>query len=561
MPTLLERLAARFAYLHAQRVYRRFLHSLHAVDAEQQRVLNRVCGLVADGDFGRRHSLHAVRTLADLRRAVPIAGYEAFRPYIDRLCAGDTAAMFSPRQRILMFATSSGTTAEPKRIPVTPAFVADYRRGWNTFGLKMLMDHPPAILRPILQSSGRYDAERTAAGIPCGAITGLLARTQKRIVRRFYVGPPALTEIPDPQAKYYTLIRLGIERDVAFAITANPATLIQLAKAANERSELLIRDVHDGTLSPELVPDPPLRRRLSAALRPNPARAAELSALRAKHGTLRPRDYWNTEFLACWTGGSLGHYLGRVAEWWGPVPVRDVGLLASEGRVSIPLDDGTATGVLDVTSAVFEFIPAEHAAQNSPEPVNIADLETGRDYVVILTNSTGLVRYRLDDVVRVQGWLHHAPLIEFLHRFGRVASVAGEKLTENQVVAAVQAACRSLNIPDFDFLLAPCWADPPYYRLSCPAAVPPALARAVDDALASQNEEYASRRSSGRLGGVALRGVPESSFTALDERLIAARRSMAEQYKRPCLFTIPGEDDAALAASPSSGPRQNCPPS
>ena len=55
----------------------------------------------------------------------------------------------------------------------------------------------------------------------------------------------------------------------------------------------------------------------------------------------------------------MGHYLERLREWWGAVPVRDVGLLASEGRVSIPLDDDSAVGALDVESAVWEFVPVE----------------------------------------------------------------------------------------------------------------------------------------------------------------------------------------------------------
>ena len=34
-------------------------------------------------------------------------------------------------------------------------------------------------------------------------------------------------------------MRLGVERDVAFAITANPATLIQMARTADERIALI----------------------------------------------------------------------------------------------------------------------------------------------------------------------------------------------------------------------------------------------------------------------------------------------------------------------------------
>ncbi len=546
MPSIFDHLAARLAATHARHVYARFRRALADADAAQARVLQRVLPLVAESEFGRRYGLGRVRSVADLRRALPLQTYEDLRPYIDRLCDGDTGALFRTGEPLLMFATSSGTTALPKRIPVTRAFVEDYRRGWNTFGLKMLTDHPRAILRAILQSSGRYDAGRTAAGIPVGAITGLLARTQKRIVRRYYVGTPDLALVDDTTARHYALMRMGIARDVAFAITANPATLIQMARIISDHSEQLIRDVRDGTLSAELVTDTALNRVLARGLRPDAGRAAELERLRRGAGSLRPRDYWRIEFVACWTGGSLGHYLQRMAEWWGPVPVRDVGLLASEGRVSIPLEDNTPAGVLDVTSGVFEFIPAEQAEQADPATLAPRELEVGRDYAVVLTNTAGLVRYRLDDVVRVRGWEGQAPVVEFLYRGGRVSSVAGEKLTENQAVAAVRAACRELGITEFDFVLGPCWAEPPYYRLSAAQAARAELTAAVEAALRCQNEEYESRVKSGRLGALQWREIPADAIAAMDRRLIAARRGTAEQYKRPSLLTAPGEDDRLL---------------
>jgi len=513
----------------------------------QQHAFERALALVANSDFGRRFGLRSVRTLEDLRRAVPLHTYEDLRPYIDRVWHGEVGALFTPQQRVLMFATTSGTTAQPKFVPVTPAFVQDYRRGWNTFGLKMLTDHPDAALRAILQSSSRHDAGYSPTGIPCGAITGLLARTQKRIVRRFYVGRPEIAHLPDARARYYTLMRLGVVRDVAFAITANPATLIQLARTAAEESETLIRDVHDGTLAAAYVPDDALRRALMAESKPNPDAARRLERLRAEHGTLRPRDYWNLSFVACWTAGSMGHYLTRLREWYGDLPIRDIGLLASEGRVSIPLADNVAAGALDLQSAVFEFVPAAQLGAPDAETCWPWELETGRDYAVVLTNTAGLIRYRLDDVVRVVGWLGQTPLIEFLYRGGRVASVAGEKLTENQVVEAVRTACRSLGLKEVDFVLAPVWDDPPYYRLSCEGEPDPRLGDAVDRALGEQNGEYSSRRKSSRLGNLRTRAISPGAIAAMDARLSGQRGSSAEQYKRPCLFVAPGEDDQALA--------------
>lgn len=549
MPAIWQHVAARLAFWHATGVYRRFQNALARVEHEQERALRATLTLVRESDFGRAHDLRLVRCAADLRRAVPIRTYEDYRPWIERVWHGQTEALFHPAQRVLMFATSSGTTAKPKYIPVTPQFVRDYRRGWNTFGVKLLADHPQAILRPILQASGRPDERYSPAGIPCGAITGLLARAQKRIVRRFYVGRPEVACLSDVRARYYTLMRLGVVRDVAFAITANPATLIQMARTAAEASEQLIRDVRDGTLSPALVPDTPLRERLRQGLRPDAARAAELERSRQTHGVLRPRDYWRLVFVACWTGGSMGHYLDRLREWYGDVPVRDVGLLASEGRVSIPLEDNTPAGVLDVRAALFEFIPVAAAEKPDPPVLWATEVEEGGQYIVVLSNASGLLRYRLDDVVRVRGFVRRAPVVEFLHRAGRVASVAGEKLTENHAVEAMRTVCARLNLTLGDFVLAPCWDDPPYYRLSLEAPAMPAVAAMLDEALGEQNEEYRSRRRSGRLGPLRVRALPSGTLARMDRALIATRGSTAEQYKRPCLFTDPSADDALLNQS------------
>jgi hypothetical protein len=548
---LFEHLAARVARIHARGVFRRFERSLSDVQGMQRRALRNAIEMVAGSEFGRRYGLREIRTAERLRRSVPLLTYEDIRPYVERVAAGETGALFSPGRRVLMFATSSGTTSAAKLVPVTPEFVREYRRGWNTFGVKLLTDHAAAVLRPILQVSGRMDERISPAGIPCGAITGLLARTQKGIVRRFYVGRPEIALLADVTARYYALMRFALVRDVAFAVTANPSTLIRLAQIADASSEALIRDVRDGTLSQEIVGDAAVREQLHARLRPAPQRARELENLRERFGQLRPRDYWRIEFVACWTGGSMGHYLSRLREWYGPVPVRDIGLLASEGRVTIPLEDNTPVGVLDTQAAFFEFIPADDLASASPRTLLAHELLPQSDYGVVLTNHAGLVRYRLDDVVRVHGLLHRTPLLEFLYRAGGVSSVAGEKLTENQVVAAVRATCERHGIPFLDFVLAPCWGEPPYYRVSSPEPVSDQLLESFDEALRAQNEEYDSRRKSFRLGRLQHRLVSADAMAAMDRRLLTARGSSAEQYKRTYLFSQVGADDAALQVGQS----------
>ena len=60
--------------------------------------------------------------------------------------------------------------------------------------------------------------------------------------------------------------------------------------------------------------------------------------------------------------------LGCHAKYFADTPVRDIGLLASEGRFTIPLTDASPAGVLDIQSHFFEFIPENEINSTRPTP-------------------------------------------------------------------------------------------------------------------------------------------------------------------------------------------------
>src|SRR5262249_25817534 len=174
----------------------------------QEALLQRILAAQADTDFGRAHRFGDIRTPADFRRHLPVAGYEYFEPYIQRVQRGETRALLADRQ-VHMFAPTSGTTAARKLIPVTPRYLADYRRGWNLWGLKVFRDHPEVKLRPIVQLSGDWQEFTTPAGIPCGSVTGLTATMQKLYIRWLYCVPACVGRVKDAAAKYDPALRLS----------------------------------------------------------------------------------------------------------------------------------------------------------------------------------------------------------------------------------------------------------------------------------------------------------------------------------------------------------------
>ena len=164
-------------------------------------------------------------------------------------------------------------------------------------------------------------------------------------------------------------------------------------------------------------------------------------AIVGRSGRLYPRDYWpNLCFLANWTGGTMGAYLRSYPDYFGERPVRDVGLIASEGRMTIPIEDNTPAGILDVRHHYFEFIPEDQIDRDEPETALAHELIEGRRYFILPTTAGGLYRYQIFDLIRCVGFHGKAPVIEFLNKGAHISSVTGEKLSEYQVVAAVAAA-------------------------------------------------------------------------------------------------------------------------
>jgi len=217
-------------------------------------------------------------------------------------------------------------------------------------------------------------------------------------------------------------------------------------------------------------------------------------------------DAWSgLALIGCWLGGHAGRHATRLGADYGAVLLRDLGLVASEGRVTLPVADGTAAGVLALDAGFYEFIPEESMDAATP-PVFLAhELEIGRRYDVVMSSANGLYRYDLNDVVEVRGHYRGTPLLAFVRKGRDMASITGEKLHLNHVQAAIREA-EALTaaeiwqyrvIPDvdawrYDLLVEP--SGPGLDEIGAEA-----FARAFDDALARVNVEYAAKRRSHRL--------------------------------------------------------------
>lgn len=521
----------------------------------QHALLQDLLRLNQESAFSRDHRLSSGMTLDQFRSRIPVSDYELFRPYIDRVASGEHTALLGRENRLLMFAITSGTTAESKLIPVTQRFLDDYRCGWQMWGIGTYSEHALLQKLNIVQISSSHRKSETSGRTPCGNISGLVAAMQNPVVRSLYTIPAAVSEIPDADAKRYTIMRLSLaDPYVGMLITANPGTLLQLADSAAANAENLLRDVHDGELRGCDVPKV-VREALKGAIKKSPQRARFLERVFREHGHFRPQVVWPMlGILGVWCGGSAAAYIPRLKELFDNIPIRDHGLHASEGRMTLPLEDNSPAGVLEIQTHFFEFIPVREAESDCPIVLEAHELEDGQEYFILMTTSSGLCRYNIRDVVRCVGYYGASPILEFRHKGAHISSITGEKISESQVVESVRAASIATKFSPRIYTLTPCWGDPPGYTLFIDGrgfaeSIPDdtkeqnrrqcQFAEAVDDSLRERNLEYGEKRETGRLQGIAVKELPLEAWNQFTRSRQTRAGGSTEQYKHPCLVPDP----------------------
>ena len=227
----------------------------------------------------------------------------------------------------------------------------------------------------------------------------------------------------------------------------NPGTLIRLAEIGDQHREQMIRDVRDGTLSDRFDIPQPIREALKPVIpRPNPDGARWLEQIVSRTGRLLPSEYWKQPVITCWLGGTAGFPSRYLHDYFGDSPLRDMGLVSSEGRHTIPLEDTHAYGVPSLGAGCYEFVPAEENVSANPTVLEGHELAVDHDYRILISNSAGYYRFDIGDIVRCRGFEGQAPKLEFIQKNDRVGDLEGEKVTEHQILEGAHRAAAKLGI-------------------------------------------------------------------------------------------------------------------
>ena len=506
---------------------RRFLQDLEDPEAATRRRFQEILKGGRGTAFWSAHGGDAIQSIEDLRSAIPVRTHAEFKPWLEQVSAGESRVL--TRQRPSMLLETSGTTGSPKHLPVTKAWARRAQEAQRLWTLGLIRDHEALTSGKVFTMVSPAVHGRSEGGLAIGSNTGRIRAAQPGWLRKRYVVPDVVSEIPDPVARQYASLLFASGEDVRSITTANPSLLLLLFRRLQEWADALHSDLEEGAFSrgPAADLDPTLRARVAHHLSP-----------RKPPSDWRPEQLWDLASINCWTNGPAAYFAERLREVIPGVPIRELGITASEGTFAFPLGNDWHGSVLWTGGPVMEFIREDGALKWAWE------LEEGDRVRLVITTSAGLVRYDMADEIEVVGRCLGTPVVRFVGKSGRYLNRVGERVTAAQVSAAMLATGVSVS----GFTVFAKQGETPSYVIAIEGEkLNPDLSEWFDRALGEQNVEYASKRRSGRLGPPSLQALEAGHYARLRAYRVA-EGAPEGQLKDPILAVNEQEWSTVLGA-------------
>lgn len=173
---------------------------------------------------------------------------------------------------------------------------------------------------------------------------------------------------------------------------------------------------------------------------------------------------------------------------------------ASEGFFGLQDDPADPAMSLMLDYGVFyEFIPMDQIESPNPEVVPLWGVETGRNYAILISTSSGLWRYMIGDTVSFMQKNPYKFVITGRTKF--FINAFGEELIVDNAEKGLQAACKATGAQVLEYTAAPVYMDENgkcrhqwVIEFSNPPADLGQFAKILDSTLQQINSDYEAKR-------------------------------------------------------------------
>lgn len=490
--------------------------------------------------FGKDHKFSEIKNYNDFAKNVPIREYNDFIPYINRMTKGESDILFPGKP--VLYNTSSGTTGKPKLIPISKEF-SEELSAYNRLWLYSIMEQNPSIYNgKSLTSVGAAQEGTVEDGTPIGSISGNSFRTVPGPIKLTHSSIYQFFCIEDYNLRYYAIARNALANNITVSICPSIANIMRYHEMIMKHFDAMVEEIREGVIRDDIMATFSEEDRIEVekTLFPNPERADELIRLKKQHGDqLMPKHYWpNLAVVNAWIQGNFAILVKKIRPYFPEATAfRAFGYQASEGRFGMSLDNSWDYSLLNPVNYFYEFIPVENIEDKSPPVLMLHELEDGKRYYIIITNSSGLYRYDMNDILEVVGFYNKTPLLKFIQKGAGIVNIMGEKLSEEQIIEAVNITKEKTNIEVNNYLM---FGDYKQFKyeffaefsdLNITDDDKKTFINKFDEVLQSLNIEYESKRKSERLSIPEFIELPIDSYQKIKESLV--RKSLAKdgQFK------------------------------
>ena len=472
-------------------IWRRFEAAALNPEAAQHTLWADIAG-EAEGSpmWGERWGRSGAPPLTEL----PITEYADYAEAFER--AFEQGGAPTATRPVAYWAESSGTTAsKPKRFPYLDGNRQQRLTAFAPVGsylYRLSLAEPRIPMLPVLALANTGGHPASPDGVPVGYATGYFVAKLPARARRTMALPWEVYQRPDLWQEWAPLY--AVAKDLGMATALSAGGLAGFYRTLLERM---------GNYWPYLEG----RAAPPAPLPPVSVRPKRLRHLRQvfRGGSPTIREVWpRMAVILCWTKASAAAELPLLEPFLGGVRVRDHAYMCTEAAITAPLYDGADGHPVHPGSTIVELLPveAEPVAENLLPSWRA---EPGRDYEIVLTTVNGLIRYRLHDVVRCDGFFHRAPRLTFRSKSAFYLKIISTVIPEDDVARMLR---RIGYRSEDDLLIGPhpsLIAFAMYVREGSDAG---RLAGALDEAFREHAPLYELDRSKGVIGPVEALTVP-----------------------------------------------------
>ncbi|MFN8944589.1 MAG: GH3 auxin-responsive promoter family protein [Pseudobdellovibrionaceae bacterium] len=400
-----------------KKAHHKFIQSLADPEISQQNYFKDLIAANQLTRFGKKHHFSESMTIADFQKLVPVQSYGDIQADMDQVFTGREDVLVS--SPIKIFEKTSGTTSKNKIIPFTERFLTEVSQSTSAWIYQTFLDAPDMIGKKLYYSISPQMRERefSPSNIPIGMAddTEYLGALGKFFVHLFMAVPTSIGQITDPQQwQRATLLHLVECRDLGFISLWSP-TLLQVW--------IRFLETADDEFFKEL--SLPAQERLR----------------KCQNLKMSLKELWpDLTVVSFWTDGPSALFFDDLRPFLRNIQIQSKGLMATEGIVSIPM--GMQGGSpLAVHCQFLEFIDLDQQ-----EIKLVHELQLGKRYSPVISNSAGLYRYHLKDIIECTGFFENTPLVRFVGKLESVSDLCGEKLSTEQVLSAIEDTQRELQI-------------------------------------------------------------------------------------------------------------------